>query len=182
MSYFHRLTEIVTCNLSQLLIEATDPQVAIQQIVAEMEEGLMGARRSVATASANEDRLSREILEHRGQSEGWLTKAREFLKAGQELEARQALLRRREIDDLLAGLHQQHQAAAATREHLTTMQRALEARLAEALRRRQAIQEGEPVETPAVSTPTLAPTSREQSRLSEVDAELDAMRRELGLP
>lgn len=178
MSYFSRLTEIVTCNLSELLRQADDPQAAIREIVAEMEEGLLGARRSVSTAAANEDRLAREILDHRAQSEAWSNKARDALKADQESEARQALLRKRELDDLIAGLHQQHQAAAATREHLSTMQRAMEARLAEALRRREALQSGQGLDD--VPTTTIVPAAAETCRLSEVDAELEALRREIG--
>lgn len=182
MNYFNRLTEIITCNLTALLKESQDPSAAIQKIVAEMEEGLMGARRSVATAAMNEERLSREILEHLTQSEQWLRTAREALQANREQDARDALLRRREIEDLLAGLYQQQQAAAATREHLMTMQRALEARLTEAMRRRAALLSGEPLDVTEPVKKIESQSVHISVRHSELDAELDALRRELGLP
>jgi phage shock protein A len=178
MSYFSRLTDIVTCNLSELLARAEDQKTAIAEIIAEMEEGLSGAKRSVATATASEDRLCREIQGHRQQAASWADKAKEHLVASREADARQCLVRKREIEDLIAGLDQQHHAAMATREHLSTIYRALEARLADAIRRRAAIHAGvsheDPHAVPAVATPSPA-----EDRLSQIDAELEALKREL---
>lgn len=180
MSYFSRLTDIVSCNLSRLLAEAADPQAAIQQIITEMEEGVAGARRSVNTAALNERRLQREIDEHRAQISAWGDKAREHLRQGADDLARSALLRKREVEDLIAGLDQQHRAAVQTREHLATIQRALEARLAEAQRRKHDMT-GEDSEAPLM-TASIAPQASfpHDERLSQVDAELEALKRELG--
>src|SRR4051794_13848902 len=108
MSYFSRLTDIVTCNLSHLLAQAEDPQAAIIEIIHEMREGLSGAQRSVQTAAASEERLRLEIESHRTQVAFWTGKAKEQLLAQAEAEARQSLLRKREVEDLIAGLNQQH--------------------------------------------------------------------------
>lgn len=179
MSYFSRLTEIVTCNLTQILNEADDPKQAIVQILAEMEEGLAGAQRSVATAAANETRLRQEIDRHRQQVEQWSQKARESLRLGRDDEARQSLLRKREVDDLIAGLNQQQQAALATREHLATMQRALEARLAEARRKQSAIAAGLSLDADHQDVPESIGTRSSGHRHREIDDELEALRREL---
>ncbi|OYW12935.1 MAG: hypothetical protein B7Z55_17700 [Planctomycetales bacterium 12-60-4] len=161
MSYFSRLTDIVTCNLGDLLTRADDPKVAIQQLIAEMEEGLFGARRSVKTAADNEHRLYLEIQGHREQSESWSNKARESLRGQRDVEARQALLRKREVDDLIAGLQQQHGAAVATRQ-------------------RAAMDSGTLAEAvPAPNTPQTLHVH--DDRLSEVDAELEALKREMGV-
>jgi phage shock protein A len=178
MSYFSRLTDIVTCNLTELLAQAEDPLVALEQIIREMEEGLSGAERSVATATASENRLDREIQGHRDQAAHWAGKAKEHLLAGRESEARQCLLRKREIEDLIAGLQQQHQAAVATREHLATMHRALEARLADALRRRTCLREGIPHDDDRAASLAASPTPADD-RASQVNAELEALKREL---
>ena len=45
MSYFSRLTDIVTCNLTELLAREADPAAALEGIIAEMQEGLAGAKR-----------------------------------------------------------------------------------------------------------------------------------------
>lgn len=180
MSYFSRLTDIVTCNLSHLLAQAEDPQAAIALIILEMREGLSGAQRSVSTASASEERLKVEIDAHREQVEMWSSKAKEMLLAGNEADARQSLLRKREVEDLIAGLSQQHKAAVATREHLATMQRALEARLAEALRRQESLGIATFKNQPEIPAYLTASNSCVQDRHHEVDAELEALKRELG--
>ena len=179
MSYFSRLTDIVTCNLSQLLAESKDPLAAIEKILHEMEEGLSGARRSVATATGNEERLYAEIQEHRRQVLDWASKAKDHVVGQRESEARQCLLRKHEVEDLVAGLQQQHQSAVATREHLSTRQRALEARLAEALRKR-AMLRGEEIglETRPAAVADASPLGLD--RHSQIDAELEALKLELG--
>ena len=47
MSYFSRLTDIVTCNLTEILSSSDDPIAAIAQVISEMEEGLGGCERCV---------------------------------------------------------------------------------------------------------------------------------------
>ncbi len=182
MSYFSRLTDIVTCNLTQILNEAPDARAAIAEIITEMQEGLAGAQRSVNTAANSEQRLRREIDEHRQSVASWTSKAREQLSAGSETEARQSLMRKREVEDLIAGLEQQHKAAIATKQHLATMQRALEARLAEALRKREelGIAPASTIPSPLGRFAIPAPTAAADDRQSQIDAELEALKRELG--
>jgi phage shock protein A len=185
MSYFSRLTDIITCNLTQILSESDDPRSAIAEIVTEMQEGLAGALRSVNTAANTEQRLKREIDSHRQSVVSWTNKAREQLTGGSENQARQSLMRKREIEDLIAGLEQQHKAATATMQHLATMQRALEARLSEALRK----QEDLGFTPDSASTPVAASSGRfaipattavVDDRQNQIDAELEALKRELG--
>ena len=198
MSYFSRLTDIVTCNLTELLAREAVPLDALRRIILEMEEGVSGARRSVATAAAAEARLAAEMNEHRTQIAYWTAKAREELGLGHEDQARFALLRKREIDDLIAGLQQQQAAATATREHLATTLRALEARLAETRRKQQALIDqtagaAGPADTDfqtggetgikgaaraGVEQPGASPYDK--ARAAQIEAELDALRRELG--
>ena len=180
MSYFSRLTDIITCNLSVLLEDAADPAAALAEIVAEMREGLAGARRSVSTATASAEKLIAEIDEHRAAAAQWEERARGQLKAGQDEAARDSLLRKREVHDLIAGLEQQQRAAQATKEHLSTMQRALEARLAEALRRQEAY--GVAARSPMTGEPDFTkPAETDHQRQEQVTSELDALKRELGL-
>jgi phage shock protein A len=177
MSYFSRLTDIVTCNLTQLLKSAEDPRAAIREIVAEMREGLAGAQRSVATAAASAERLQQEVGEHRSQVAYWTDKARQAVADGDDPLARQALLRKREMDDLIGGLEQQHHAAVVTREHLATMHRALEARLAEALRKQQEL------EQLALAADDSSDSGVElitDDRARQIEDELEALRKELG--
>ena len=193
MAYFSRLTEIVTCNLTTLLSEAADPAVAIREIVLEMEDGVSGARRSCQTAATNEQRLTTEMDTHRTQIAFWTAKAREELGKKNEESAREALLRKREIEDLLAALQQQLQAAAATREQLQTTLRALEARLADARRKEHELTATTSLLDTEVleSQPTAVGTGPRRAdlevpvdtqRAAQIEDDLEALRRELQQP
>ncbi len=180
MSYFNRLTDIVTCNLTEMLRREDDPQSALSRIIEEMEEGLGGARRSVTTASRNVDRLRTEIDEHQTRVSEWIDKAKTELEAGNEDAARAALARKQEVSDLIAGLEQQLSAAESTQAHLSTTLRALEARLTEAQRTRtqfEADTDDAPAPT-ATEEPTPQPSDTE--RANQVEAELAELKRMLG--
>jgi phage shock protein A len=178
MNYFSRLTDIVTCNLGEMLAREADPAAAINKIIAEMEEGLAGAKRSVGTATANEERLRSEIAELGGQAEQLTDEAREALRNHDESAARVALIRKQEVVDVVAGLEQQHKAACATRDHLNTTLRALEARLSEARRRQQELQTS-PKATVTTSLDSGVSLEDDDPRSQAVDDELAALKREL---
>ena len=180
MSYFSRLTDIVTCNLTRLLAQSEDPHAAILDIIQEMQEGLAGAQRSVNTARASEEHLRQEIESHRSQIEMWLAKVKEQLQTGADADARQSLLRKREVEDLIAGLAQQHDAAIKYREHLSTMKGALEARLSEALRKRESL--GVPATDAQTDVPAYLANQPSITKNTDhdVDAELERLKRELG--
>ena len=185
MSYFSRLSDIVTCNISEILAGDTDPKTAIEHIIREMEEGLTGARRSVTTAESSIERLSREMDDLHAQVDHWVAAAKKALTAEDERQARLALLRKQEVEDVLAGLRQQHQAAIATRDHLSTTFRALEARLAEARRRQQQFETDESshkaATTVSVGGETVSSAGNlDESRSRKLESELEALKRELG--
>lgn len=177
MPFFSRLTDIVTCNLTAILAAADDPAAALREIVAEMQDGVTGAMRSMKTASGNVARLSQELSEQHERVGEWLARARGELARGDENHARQSLTRKREVEDLIAGLDQQRLAAEATQNHLATTLRALEARLADALRR-QAESDFSGGETIG-HAPQPTPNSPANARSSEIDAELDRLRQEI---
>jgi phage shock protein A len=101
--------------------------------------------------------------------------AREALRATNESAARVALIRKKEIADVAGGLQQQLKAARATRDHLTTTLRALEARLNEA-RRRQLDLEASPK---ASASHKGVATLDDDPRTHEIESELEALKREL---
>ena len=169
MPYFSRLTDIVTCNLTAILEEADDPVVALDEIVREMDQGLAASRRSVQTATASVESITRDIERQQTDAEHWQAEAKASLQAGNESAAKQALVRRKETLALIDGLRQSHNAAVATLEQLTTTYHALHARIADA-RRRQAELTGQP------APPTPTPEGTDES----IDAELEALRSELG--
>ena len=182
MSFFSRLSDIVSCKLDDLMAEQVDPAAAMARIVSEIEEGLAGAKRSVTAAAKSEERLKAELEERRQQAAWWAAKARDELALDHEDAARQALLRKRETEDLQAGLEQQLAAAASTREHLSTTTRAIEARLAEARRKQQELNAPQaPAQAHLPGTPrgSSLPPTVDRTRAAQIEAELEALRREL---
>lgn len=181
MSYFSRLTDIVTCNLSEILSSADDPSAAIAQVIGEMEEGLSGCERCVHRAERAATDLRKELDEYVAQVGSWMDKAKTALSAGDEPTAREALLRKKEVEDLLAGLEREHRAAEATHDSLKTTLRALEARIAEARRRSNQMETGDDEAEPIADIETSGiESSIGASRSQLIDDELAELRRELG--
>jgi len=178
MSYFNRLSDIITCNLSRLLLDQKDPRGVLDRVVFEMEEGRAGADRCVKTALHEEEQLRLQVEEQQKQIQHWGNQARQHLTSGEEEQARLAILRKQELEALIAGVHREHEAAIATREHLVTTQKALYARIAEARRALAHLKAGGSVES--ISTMEEEEnTEPTDTSAPSVEQELEAMRREL---
>lgn len=184
MAFFSRLTDIVTCNLTSLLAASDDPQQTLDQVIREMEEGLAGARRSVAAAERSLQRVQDDIAQHETELQRLTAAAREALAAGNESAARTSLLLKSEAADVVAGLRQEQQAAEATVAHLTTMLRALEARLSEARRRRNDLDPSAAAVAQSELRGAAEAAAQDVSQIGEsraqaVEAELELLRREM---
>jgi len=180
MAYFSRLTDIVTCNLTSLLERNNNCSRFLEGIIQEMNDGVAGAQRCVATAVANVTRLETDLQEQRKAVCDWLARAQESLKTSDESQARLALERKYEVEDLIAGLEQQLQAAIGTRDHLSTMLNALEARLADAVRRLEILKSDQ--SSPAVPATASAVVTRIkicEARQTKVNLELEQLRQQL---
>lgn len=183
MPYFSRLSDIVTCNLTAMLQQADDPSVVLADIIREMEEGVAGAERSTHTAVRNVRRIAAEIDDQRRQVVEWVDEAKSRLQAGDEQAARQALLRKREVEDLVAALEDQLRAAESTRDHLQKTLHALQARLADARRRLAQLEAEHPEITAADAAGVPAASGpADTDRMQEIESELDALRRQLAQP
>ena len=186
MSYFNRLTDIVTCNLSELLNHSQEPVNTLEEVISEMKIGLEGAQRSVRTALKSEENLEQELEVHHEEVKLWEHQAREHLLEKAEEKAIDALARKQELEDLIAGLAQQLVAAKATRSHLETTYRALQARLSESVRKLSEMK-GEKIKesdsdsdssSDSGSFTSSGPVS-ERERQARLEAELEALKREL---
>ena len=180
MPHFSRLTDIITCNITHILETASDSIQTLREIIDEMNEGLAACRRNVKTSAGNGERLRQEISEYESLIKEWKSKARQFLAEGDEDAARDSLRRKVEVEDLVAGLRPELEAANSTWQHMLRIQKALEARQAEAMRKLEDIT-GQTPELPLPSEAALlsaSATSKERAR--DVEAELEALKRELG--
>ncbi len=180
MPHFSRLTDIITCSITQILNSSTDPGQTLREIIDEMNEGLSACRRNVRTSTGNSERLKREIAENEIAISDWKNRAKQSLADGDEDGARDSLRRKVEVEDLIAGLRPELDAALSTWQHMLRIQKALEARQAEAVRKMEELT-GEPPSMRLESeTAVLSATAASQERACEVEAELEALKRELG--
>lgn len=180
MPHFSRLTDIITCNLTEILNGAADPGQTLQEVVDEMNEGLDACRRNVRTAATNGERLHQEIAEYELQVAEWKGRAKQSLGNGDEEGARDSLLRKVEVEDLIAGLQPELNAANQTCQHMLRIQKALEARQAEALRKMEEMT-GQPTnQRHASEISAMSSSAASAARSREVEAELEALKRELG--
>jgi len=171
MPYFSRLTDIVTCNLTDLLDTSENPRSVLEEVIQEMEQGIAGAQRSVQTANNNRRKLELELEESNKQATQWEKAAIEQLNTGDENAARTSLYRKKEAADLVAGLEQQVQVAHSTYESLMTTYRALEARLSEANRKMTELG----IISEETSQNSLRATAK-QAREQEIEEELAALK------
>lgn len=179
MPHFSRLTDIITCSLTEILDASVDPVVTLQEVINEMNEGLAACRRNVRTSTINGERLEAEIAEYGTQIVAWKNRAKQNLAEGDEDAARNSLRRKVEVEDLIAGLRPERDSAVAASQHMLRIQKALEARHSEALRRLEELT-GQPPDVPLQSeTALLSAAAATQKRSSAVEAELEALRREL---
>ena len=180
MPHFSRLTDIVTCSLTEILDASDDPCATLKEVLDEMEEGLSSARRVAKTSASNRDRMQREIDEHTKQMNAWVETAKAALVSSDDSTARAALTRKVEIEDLIDGLKPELEAADSTHRNMLRIQKALETRYAEA-GRRMAELTGEPAEIRLESeTAVHAITQSQQEKSCEVEAELEALKKQLG--
>jgi phage shock protein A len=139
MSVFSRISDVFTANLNALLDRAENPEVMLNQVVREMEDGLARARRYAAVAIAAESQLRRERDDNRDRTEQWKSRAREALAAGREELARQALARKQEHDALARNLEEEFAEAERVAQSARTALQILGSRLAEARRKQRVL-------------------------------------------
>lgn len=131
-SLFKRISDVINANLNDLVDRVEDPERMIKHLIREMEENINSAREGVIDAVASEKQLAKELENQRRQAGEWHERARQALETGNEALAREALLRKKEHDGVVANLETSWASARRTSERLKTQLRALEAKLEEA--------------------------------------------------
>jgi phage shock protein A len=93
MRLIQRLQLVLKGKINEALDRLEDPERSLYQIVHDMEEELDAAKRAVAAAMANEDRLRAQITFHTKDAADWQRAAERALGKGDEAGAREALRR-----------------------------------------------------------------------------------------
>ena len=136
LKIFQRIHDVMTANINELIDRVEDPERMVKQIIREMEEHIRASKEGVLNAMTSEKKLQKDVEYHRQQSAAWRQQAEEALRGGNESLSRSALARKKEHDHILTTLEPSWEAAQRTSERLKAQLRGLEAKLAEAKRRR----------------------------------------------
>lgn len=136
MGILERIRTVLKANINALISRAEDPEKMLNQLVIDMNEQLIEAKRQVAIAIADEKKLERQMLENRGQSDDWEKKAMLAVKAGKDDLAKEALLRRNEYDGYATQFQKEYEGQHASVEQLKDALRQLQAKIEEANRKK----------------------------------------------
>jgi len=93
MQITQRFSLLVKGRVNAVLDALEDPERSLNQLIVDMEDELESAKRAVASAMANEDRLRSQIKVHTKEAAGWQVSAECALKRGNDDDAREALRR-----------------------------------------------------------------------------------------
>lgn len=136
MGIFSRLGTLIKSNLNELISKAEDPQKMLNQIVLDMGNQLVEAKKQVAISIADEKRLKKQWDEQTELSKEWERKAMLAVRAGDDVLAKEALSRKQEHDKMQAELSKQWQLQKDAVDKLKEQLRTLNDKIEEAKRKK----------------------------------------------
>jgi phage shock protein A len=119
-----------------LINKAEDPEKMLDQILVQMRQQLMEAKREVAVAIADEKRLGTQLEAELEQVREWERRAVLSVQKGEDDLAREALRRKAEHEQIAIGYKTQWDAHRASTETLKNALRALSQKIEEAGRKK----------------------------------------------
>jgi len=189
MGILERIRTVLKSNINALISKAEDPEKMLNQLVMDMNEQLLEAKKSVAMAIADEKKLERQALENKTQGEDWERKAMLAVKAGKDDLAKEALTRKQEYDGYAASFQKEFESQHASVEQLKDALRQLQAKIEEASRKKNLLvaraKRAEAQKQIQQTMGSLSATSsfdtfdRMAQKVDQVEAEAEAMK-ELG--
>ncbi len=136
MGILDRIRTVLKSNINALISKAEDPEKMLNQLIIDMNEQLLEAKKQVAMAIADEKKLERQMLENKNQGEDWEKKAMLAVRAGKDDLAKEALVRKQEYDGYAAGFQKEYEGQHAAVEQLKDALRQLSAKIEEANRKK----------------------------------------------
>ena len=131
-----RVATVIKSNLNSLINKAEDPEKMLDQILVEMRQQLLEAKREVAVAIADEKRLAAQLEAELEQVREWERRATMAVQRGEDDLAREALRRKADHEQIAIGYKKQWDAQSASTENLKNALRALSQKIEEAGRKK----------------------------------------------
>jgi phage shock protein A len=139
MGIFARLAALIKSNLNDLISQAEDPEKMLNQIVIEMANQLIEAKKQVAVAIADEKRLAKQAEGEAAKGAEWERRAMMAIRAGDDALAKEALQRKREHEQLAGTLKEQWAKQKKSVDQLKLALRVLNSKIEEAKRKKQVL-------------------------------------------
>ncbi|HTP57476.1 MAG TPA: PspA/IM30 family protein [Spirochaetia bacterium] len=136
MGILDRIRTVLKSNINALISKAEDPEKMLNQLIIDMNEQLLEAKKQVAMSIADEKKLERQMLENKSQSEDWEKKAMLAVRAGKDDLAKEALLRKQEYDGYAASFQKEYESQHSSVEQLKDALRQLSGKIEEASRKK----------------------------------------------
>ncbi len=139
MGIFSRLAQLIKSNLNDLISKSEDPEKMLNQIVLDMTNQLVEAKKQVASSIADEKRLAKQFEQETANAAEWERRAMMALRAGNEELAKEALNRKKEHDQLAQTFNDQWSKQKAAVDQLKRALRMLNDKIEEAKRKKNVL-------------------------------------------
>ena len=139
MGIFARLATLIKSNLNDLISRSEDPEKMLNQVVIDMANQLIEAKKQVAVSIADEKRLAKQAEQEAANAAEWERRAMLAIKAGDDGLAKEALARKKEHETLANTLKDQWQKQKNAVEQLKTALRMLNNKIEEAKRKKNVL-------------------------------------------
>ena len=136
MGIFSRLGTLIKSNINDMISKAEDPEKMLNQVLVDMKQQLIEAKKQVAVSIADEKRLRKQYEDEEQKSKDWERKAMMAVRAGDDTLAREALARKSEHEESAATLLKQWTLQKQAVEKLKDQLRTLNAKIEEAKRKK----------------------------------------------
>ena len=139
MGIFARLATLIKSNLNDLISRSEDPEKMLNQVVLDMSNQLIEAKKQVAVSIADEKRLAKQAEQEAANAAEWERRAMLAIKAGDDGLAKEALARKKEHDQLANAYKDQWAKQKQAVEQLKTALRLLNNKIEEAKRKKNVL-------------------------------------------
>ena len=136
MGIFGRLGTLLKANVNDVISKAEDPEKILNQLILDMKDQLIEAKKQVAVSIADEKRLKKQFDNELHMAREWEKKAMMAVRAGRDDLAKEALRRKSEHDDISSQYKSQWEAQKAAADKLRDSLRQLNSKIEEAKRKK----------------------------------------------
>ncbi|PIE18102.1 MAG: hypothetical protein CSA65_06640 [Proteobacteria bacterium] len=136
MGIFSRIGTLFKSNINDMISKAEDPEKMLNQVLVDMKQQLVEAKKQVAVAIADEKRLKKQYEDQAAKAGDWERKAMMAVRAGDDELAREALARKGEHDEHTATMEAQWTAQKNAVDQLKDQLRMLNGKIEEAKRKK----------------------------------------------